>query len=205
MKTASFDVDSQNTFTELCPDELPAAGGSGIVDELNLQATLADFRIGSKDTHSAQAIWVADDNHPAFSEIDGPNVDVYWPQHAVLGTKGFELIAGLPAVTEYDYFVWKGCELDMHPYSSCYHDFAQRLSTGVIEFLRDRGVATVIVGGLVTDYCIKSTALHLAAAGFKVIVNLGACRAIAADTEAQALIEMQAAGVSLIQSAQELK
>ena len=70
----------------------------------------------------------------------------------------------------------EGIELDMHPYGACYHDLAERLSTGVIEFLRENSVTTIIVGGLATDYCVKTTVLQLLRAGFQVIVNLSACR-----------------------------
>lgn len=191
---ASFDVDSQNTFTPICGDELPVPGGDEIVAELNTQAKLAALRVGSKDAHSPHAIWVADEQHPQLSPIEGDNVDVYWRVHAVPGTKGFELIQGLPKIPEYDFFVWKGIELDMHPYGACFHDFAEKMSTGVIEFLKDREITTIIVGGLATDYCVATTVLQLLRAHFKVVVNLSACRGIAEETIAQARQEMQNAG-----------
>lgn len=203
-QVASFDVDCQNTFTPLCPDELPVKNGTKIVPELNAQAKKAGFRLGSKDAHSPKAIWVADEKHPQLTPLEGDNVDLYWVPHAVPGTLGFELIDGLPAVMEYDYFVWKGIELDMHPYGNCYHDFAEKMSTGVIEFLRSKGVTTVIVGGLATDYCVKNTVLQLCRANFKVIVNLAACRAIAEDTEAAAIAQMQQAGAQIVDSAEQL-
>lgn len=202
---ASFDVDSQYTFTEVCPDELPVPDGTKIVDELNLQATKASLRVGSKDAHSPQAIWVADEKHPQLSAVEGDNVDVYWLKHAVPGTKGFELIQGLPKITEYDYFVWKGIELDMHPYGACYHDFAERLSTGVIEYLKSKNISTIIVGGLATDYCVKNTALQLLRAKFKVILNLAACRGIADETIEQALHEMKEQGAQFVDSAHEIE
>ena len=37
-KIAAFDIDAQNTFTPVCPDELPVAEGDQIVEELNAQA-----------------------------------------------------------------------------------------------------------------------------------------------------------------------
>ncbi len=92
----------------------------------------------------------------------------------------------------------------MHPYGACYHDLADRISTGVIEYLQQNGVNTVICGGLATDYCVKLTVLQLLQAGFKVIVNLEACRGIADDSIAQALKEMRAKGAAIIQSATEL-
>lgn len=201
---ASFDVDAQNTFTPLCPDELPVPDGTGIVAELNAQATLASVRVGSKDAHSVKARWVATDDKPTLTPLQGENMDLTWPIHAVPGTKGFELIQGLPKVTQYDYFVWKGVELDMHPYGACYHDFAKKMSTGVIEFLRQKKITTVIVGGLATDYCVKETVLELCAAEFKVIVNLAACRGITDNTIALAKTAMIKAGAVLVKNSQHL-
>lgn len=203
MKTlfASFDIDAQQTFTPLCPNELPVFEGDQIVSELNANAELATYRIGSKDAHSPQAIWVATESQPQFTPLAGENVDMRWNQHAVPGTPGFELIPGLPHPSQYDYFVWKGVELDMHPYGACYHDFAEQLSTGVIEFLQAKRVTHVIAGGLATDYCVKLTVLQLCRAGFQVILNLAACRGIAPGTTDTALAAMQTAGVICIHNA----
>ena len=93
----------------------------------------------------------------------------------------------------------------MHPYGACFHDLQDRLSTGAIEFLLQRGVSTVLVGGLATDYCVCTTALQLRRAGFDVIVNLGACRGITPETCAQAEEKLRLSGVRLIQSAAELQ
>lgn len=204
-QTATFDVDPQYTFTPECPAELPVAGGLEIVKGLNEQAKFAAIRVGSKDAHSPKSIWVANENNPMFSPVEGENVDIAWNQHAVPGTKGFELINGLPRPSEYDYFVWKGIELDMHPYGACYHDLSDNLSTGVIEYLNSVSITTVIVGGLATDYCVKTTALQLKRAGFNVIVNLDACRGIAEGSVSEAIEEMKTAGIVIINSVQELE
>ncbi|MBI4357542.1 MAG: isochorismatase family protein [Gammaproteobacteria bacterium] len=204
-RVASFDVDSQYCFTEVCPDELPVLGGTEIVEELNRQAKKAAFRLGSKDAHPPNAVWVADKQHPQFSPVEGAHVDVRWNRHAVPGTKGFELIKGLPHVSEYDFFVWKGVEPDMHPYGACYHDLAGRMETGVIPFLKMKRVTTVIVGGLATDYCVKNTALQLVQAHFRVIVNLGGCRGVAKDSTEKALGEMKKAGILFVNRTADLK
>ncbi len=197
---ASFDVDCQNTFTPLCADELPVPEGDLIAPELNRQAEFAAFRIGSKEAHHPNAHWIADPEHPAMSRVDGDNMDIRWPAHAILGSFGFDLIEGLPPVPTYNFFVWKGIELDMHPYGSCYHDHAEHLSTGVIEFLKQNGVDTILMGGLTTDYCVKTTTLQLCRAGFKVILNLAATRGITDETVQAALQEMQQAGVEVVDS-----
>lgn len=200
-KVASFGVHTQKTFTPLCPDELPVPEGDQIVAELNAQSEKACLRIGSKEAHHPQAIWVTEDSSQMLTSIKGDNVDVRWPPHSIVGTKGFELLDGLPKITDYDYFVWEGIELDMHPYGACYHDHAEKLSTGVIEFLTAHHIETVIVGGLATDYCVKTTALQLKRAGFDVVLNLAACRGIAEDTIDAALQEMQQAGIRFADNA----
>ena len=179
--------------------------GNKIGPELNQQASFARYRIGSKDAHCEQALWVATTNKPIFSKLDGDNVDQHWPIHAVPGTKGFELLSELPHPTEYDFFVWKGVEPDMHPYGLCFHDHAEQLSTGVIEFLKNNAIDTVLLGGLALDYCVQVSALQLAKAGFRVIVNLAATKAMANESGKKAIAKMHAAGIVFIDSSQDLE
>ena len=40
---ASFDIDAQNTFTPVCPDELPVAEGDTIAPELNARQPAPRF------------------------------------------------------------------------------------------------------------------------------------------------------------------
>ena len=205
MNIASFDIDAQYCFTPVCPNELPISGGDEIADELNEQAKYAGFRIGSKDAHPADALWVATEHNPQHTPISGPHVDVHWKAHAIPGSKGFQLLKGLPHPADYDYFVWKGVEPDMHPYGACYHDLTSKLSTGVIEYLRVHQVSTVIVGGLATDYCVKTTVLQLLEAHFKVIVNLSACRGIHEDTVESAINAMQQQGAIIVKHTDEIE
>ena len=204
MKIASFDVDAQKGFTPLCPNELPVPEGDAIVAALNQLAARAQLRIGSKDAHSPQAAWVVDSHAEMLRPLPLANADLTWVSHCVPGTPGFELLDGLPAPLDYDYFVWKGVEPDLHPYGACYHDLAEKRSTGVIEFLRHNSVERVLVGGLALDYCVKTTALQLRRAGFEVIVYLPACRAIAEETAVPACRAMNDAGITLAASQEEL-
>ena len=204
MKIASFDVDAQKGFTPLCPDELPVPGGDAIAPALNQLATRASLRLGSKDAHSPQAAWVAPSHAEMLKPLPLANADLSWVSHCVPGTEGFTLLDELPTPYDYDYFIWKGVEPDLHPYGACYHDLAEKRSTGVIEFLRHNGVDRVLVGGLALDYCVKTTALQLRWYGFAVDVYLPACRAIAEDTANSACAEMRAAGIALHASLDEL-
>lgn len=195
--TASFDVDPQRCFSPLCPGELPVPEGDLIVPELDSMAKLASRRIASRDAHSPSAVWIADAQHPQLSPVEGhKDCDVRWNAHAIVGTPGFEYLPGLDS-SSYDFEVFKGILPDMHPYGACWHDLAGRRSTGAIEWLRANGIENVLVGGLALDFCVKSTALQLAAAGFRVAVNLAACRAVNPAWAQSAKREMSEAGVLL--------
>lgn len=180
-KTASHNVDPQKGFTPLCPSELPVPDGHNIADELNGQNNLVKYKTVSKDVHPANAIWLANANKPQFSPVDGEDVDVAWNAHCMSGTYGAELIDGLPRMKDYDFFVAKGFEPDLHPYSSCYHDLNKKVSTGLIEWYNSKDISTVIVSGLATNYCVGSTVIDLVEAGFQVILNLGGCRGIGTE------------------------
>lgn len=205
-QVASFDVDPQNGFTPLCPTELPVPEGNLIVPELNAQAQYAGVRVASRDAHPANADWIATEENPQFTPIAGQsNLDMHWNAHCIYGTFGFDFICGLPLPLRYDYVATKGMEVNSHPYGGCYQDLAKKISTGVIEFLKVKGIRVVIVGGLATDYCLLETVLELLAAGFVVVVNLAACRGVAPETTKIAIEKMREVGARFIGSAEELK
>ncbi|MEL0630543.1 isochorismatase family protein [Psychromonas aquatilis] len=206
-KTVSFDVDPQCGFTPICPDELPITEGDLIVDELNAQAAFAQYRLVSKDCHPEQAPWIATSPEQIMTPVEGdhPNLDIKWPAHCVVGTKGNTLIPGLPSESSYDLVVEKGIDPLKHPYGACYHDLSDQESTGVLEWLVAHQIELVIVGGLATDYCVKTTVLQLCNANVQVLVNLAACRGVDNETTEKAIQEMQNAGAKMIKSSQELE
>lgn len=208
--TVSFDVDAQKTFSPICPNELPVPEGDQIVPELNKNASKAHWRVGSKDCHSSHAVWVATKEKPQFSPVKLPNVDIAWNLHAENGTKGYELLEGLPASEDYDFMAEKGTENHLHPYGACYKTLVpsektgRMQSTGVIEFLKSWGITTVILGGLAWEYCVFNTALQLKEAGFEVIFNRSATRAITKEGAEKADKVMIEAGIMIVDSADEI-
>ena len=209
--TASLDVDAQQGFTPLCPTELPVPYGNEIVSSLNAQAKLARLRIGSKDAHCREALHNATATKPQYSPVGAPNTDIHWNAHCIMGTQGAELLPGLPHWLEYDYFVFKGIEPDAHPYGACYHDLGDHRSTGQIEYLRQNKIDCVLVGGLATDFCVKTTVLQLLRAEFKVVIHLAACRGIGLiqadgkNSVEHAIAEMQNAGAHVVENVSELE
>lgn len=205
--TASFDVDPQCGFTFICPDELPIYEGDQIANELNQQAQFADYRLVSKDCHPNAAPWIAQTANEVMTPVEGnyPNLDIKWPAHCVIGTKGNQLIPGLPKESDYDFVIEKGSDPLKHPYGACFHDLAEGESTGAIEWLHSKQIETVIVGGLATDYCVRTTVLQLRQAGFNVIVNLAGCRGVSPETTQVACTELSTAGAKLINNSKELE
>ncbi|MEH6452633.1 MAG: isochorismatase family protein [Psychromonas sp.] len=207
LKTASFDIDPQCGFTPICPAELPVVDGHLIADELNAQAQFANYRIVSKDCHPAQAPWIADSPDEIMTPVKGeyPNLDIQWPAHCVVGTLGNSLLPGIPRESSYDFLIEKGVDPLKHPYGACYHDLEESEGTGIIEWLKNHNIQTVIAGGLATDYCVKTTVLQLCKAGFEVIVNLAACRGIESDSTKAACTLMLSAGAKIISNSNELE
>jgi len=210
-KSATFLVDAQQGFTPLCRNELPVPEGDLIVAECIATFERTKFKVASKDAHPSNASWLAKDKNnigtPTITFLS-PQMDLYWPKHCVVGTPGFNLIPGLPPIEDFDFIIYKGVERYIHPYSAVYHlltpnSKSNRISTGVIEFFKAKGITTVVIVGLATNYCCAGTAIDLVKAEFHVIMNLGGCRGIG-DTN-PAIDNMKYHGVEFVYSAAELK
>lgn len=204
-KTACIDVDPQKGFSELCPKELPVEGALQIVDELKLNHAKASVRLVSRDMHPPGAAWEAETPERMLEPVGLPEVDIKWNPHCVVGTVGVELLPGLPPVREYDFQINKGIDPDAHPYGAFYHDQADTLSTGGIEFLRSKQIDTVIVGGLALDFCVKKSVEQLVDAGFRVIVNLASTRPVFPDATDSVVSELVDKGVLIVENSAAIK
>jgi nicotinamidase/pyrazinamidase len=178
-------VDPQNDF---CPGgSLAVAEGDAVMPVLSTWAEAAE--------RAGIPIFVSRDWHPQrtihFQEYGG-----VWPPHCVMNTPGAEFHADLrlPASAR---IVSKG----MGETEDAYSAFQARDETGkpLKTLLDDSGIRHVFVGGLATDYCVKSTALDALQQGFKVTLIPDAIRAVNLNaTDGQlAMADMQAAGVDL--------
>ena len=190
-------IDVQNDF---CPGgALAVAEGDAVVAPIN--ALLGDFavRVLTQDWHPADHASFAD-NHPGaapFSVTEMPyGPQVLWPRHCVQGTAGADFHPGLrtdPA----DLVIRKGFRASIDSYSAFFEN-DRRTPTGLEGYLRSRGVTTLTMAGLATDFCVAYSALDAARLGFAVSVRLDACRAIDLDGSlAAALEQMRSAGVAL--------
>jgi len=190
-------IDLQNDF---CPGgALAVAGGDAILPQVN--ALLGQFavRVLTQDWHPADHASFAD-NHPGaapFSLMQMPyGPQVLWPTHCVQGTPGAAFHPGLNTDAA-DMVIRKGFRPQIDSYSAFFENDRQT-ATGLEGYLRARGVQSITLVGLATDYCVAYSALDAARLGFGVTVKLGACRGIDLNGSlAAALAEMRAAGVTL--------
>ncbi len=190
-------IDVQNDF---CPGGLlVVAGGDEIVPRINGLMRDFEVRVLTQDWHPANHMSFAA-NHPgadAFSLVDMPyGPQVLWPVHCVQGSVGAAFHAGLDTDPA-DLVIRKGFRAAIDSYSAFYEN-DQVTPTGLDGYLRSRGVASVTLVGLATDFCVAYSALDAARLGYKVTVLEQACRAIDLNGSlAQSRGLMQAAGVHL--------
>ncbi len=198
MTEALIVIDVQNDF---CPGgALAVAEGDAIIPGIN--ALMRDFpvRVLTQDWHPAtHASFAA--NHPgaaAFSQVDMPyGPQVLWPSHCVIGSHGAAFHPALDTDAA-DLVIRKGFRPGIDSYSAFFEN-DRSTPTGLEGYLRNRGVAGLVLVGLATDFCVAYSALDAARLGFAVTVRLEACRGIDLDGSLQAaLAQMRGAGVTLL-------
>jgi nicotinamidase/pyrazinamidase len=196
-------VDLQNDF---CPGgALAVARGDETIAIANQVARHFDVVVATQDWHPADHGSFAS-NRPGAKPYDlgelGGLPQVLWPPHCVQGTAGAELHAGLDRARVTEIFP-KGTDPTIDSYSG-FWDNGKRRSTGLAEWLRAKGVTTLYVLGLATDYCVKATAIDAVAEGFTTYLVEDGCRAVelAPGDGERAIEAMRAAGVIVVDSGQ---
>ncbi|RMH51284.1 MAG: bifunctional nicotinamidase/pyrazinamidase [Alphaproteobacteria bacterium] len=194
--TALVLIDIQNDF---CPGgALAVPDGDAIVAGVNALQDRFAVRILTQDWHPADHLSFAA-SHPGaepFSETLMPyGRQVLWPVHCVQGSRGADFHPGLR--TDAELILRKGFRREIDSYSAFFEN--DRVTpTGLAGYLRERGIATLVLAGLATDFCVRFSALDARKLGFDVTVRLDLCRAIDLDGSlAAAIAEMRAAGVVL--------
>lgn len=190
-------IDVQNDF---CPGgALAVAGGDEIVPGINALMSEFAVRVFTQDWHPRDHSSFAG-QHPGKAPFEltqmpyGPQV--LWPDHCVRGTDGAAFHAGLQADAA-DLIIRKGFRRAIDSYSAFFENDHQT-PTGLEGYLRSRGVETLTLVGLATDFCVNFSAVDAARLGFGVTVEASLCRAIDLDGSlAAAETGMKDAGVIL--------
>src|SRR6266705_1298839 len=195
-------VDIQNDF--LPRGALAVPEGDAVIPVANKLQEAFPLVVATQDWHPANHGSFAE-SHPGkkvFEQIDLNGLpQTLWPVHCVQNTPGAALAASLKQDRIAKVFQ-KGTDPGIDSYSGLF-DNGHRKSTGLGEWLREKGVTEVFVCGLATDYCVKFTALDAMQFGFKTFLIEDASRGVGLrpDDVKNAIAEMNRAGVEIVQSA----
>jgi nicotinamidase/pyrazinamidase len=195
-------IDVQNDF---CPGgALAVAGGDEVVPLINRIAPLFAARVFTQDWHPAGHLSFASSHTgaEAFSMIEMPyGPQVLWPDHCVQGSSGAEFHADLATVPA-DMVIRKGYRPRIDSYSGFFEN-DHTTPTGLAGYLRERGVQSVWLAGLATDFCVAYSVVDAVRQGFTVNVLKDACRAIDMDGSlAAAMADMRGSGVAFASTAE---
>jgi nicotinamidase/pyrazinamidase len=191
-------IDVQNDF---CPGgALAVPGGDQIIPGIN--ALMAEFAavILTQDWHPADHLSFAS-QHRGRAPMEltqmpyGPQV--LWPDHCVQASRGAEFHPALNT-TRADLILRKGFRRQIDSYSAFFEN--DRVTpTGLEGYLKTRGITTLTLVGLATDFCVHFSAVDAARLGFSVSLRSDLCRAIDLDGSLQAARDgMRQAGVRLL-------
>ncbi len=191
-------IDMQNDF---CPGgALAVEGGDQIVEGINALMDEFPCIVLTQDWHPSDHLSFAE-NHPGaepFSVGEMPyGPQVLWPRHCVTGSAGAAFHPGLntdPA----QLILRKGFRPEIDSYSAFFEN-DRETATGLEAWLRARGITTLVMTGLATDFCVAYSALDAIRLGFRVELREDLCRAIDLDGSLEeARSQMADAGVVMV-------
>jgi nicotinamidase/pyrazinamidase len=199
-KAALIVVDVQNCFVD--GGTLPVKGGAEVVPVINKLAPAFENIVVTQDWHTP--------GHASFASVHAGKkpfettelsygTQVLWPDHCVQGTGDAALHKDLKLPTA-QVIIRKGFHKDVDSYSA-FEEADRKTATGLAGYLKARGIETVFVTGLATDFCVAWTAMDARKLGFTTYVIEDATRAIDLNGSlAAAWKQMAAAGVQRILS-----
>ncbi|MCO8094419.1 bifunctional nicotinamidase/pyrazinamidase [Acinetobacter lwoffii] len=170
-------VDVQRGFTP--GGNLAVANADQIIPNINLLGQHFKHIILTQDWHPDNHISFAD-NHPGKAAYNSIQLDygsqVLWPKHCVQGTRDAELHPDLN-LPQAQLIIRKGFHSQIDSYSA-FMEADQKTTTGLAGYLRERGIDTVFVVGIATDFCVAWTAIDACELGFKTYVIADATKGI---------------------------
>ena len=193
-------VDVQNCFVP--GGTLPVKEGDKIVPLINRLAKGFQHVVLTQDWHTPGHASFASTyrgKKPFETTTLSYGTQVLWPDHCVQGTADAELHKDLK-IPHAELVIRKGYRKQMDSYSA-FFEADGKTPTGLVGYLRERGLKQVFLTGLATDFCVAWSALDARKAGFGALVIEDATRGIdAGGSLAKAWKDMLGADVKRIQS-----
>ena len=199
-QSALIVVDVQNCF--VTGGTLPVKNGEDVVPVINRIAQGFRNVVITQDWHTPGHASFAT-TYPGKKAFETTRLaygtQVLWPDHCVQGSDDAALHKDLN-IAHAQVIVRKGYNKGVDSYSA-FEEADRKTSTGLGGYLKQRGIKTVFVTGLATDFCVAWTAMDARKAGFASYVVEDATRAIDLNGSlAAAWKQMAAKGVKRIQS-----
>jgi len=196
-KQALLVIDVQNDF---CPGgALAVEDGDSIVPIINRMMDDFDHVILTQDWHPAghSSFASSHEGKTPFELVTMPyGQQVLWPDHCVQGREGAAFHADLE-VDRAELIIRKGFRPQIDSYSAFFEN-DHATPTGLAGYLSERGITSLVLAGLATDYCVAYSAIDAKKRGFEAEVVLDACRGIDLDGSLERMKrEMQDVGVVL--------
>lgn len=196
--TALILIDLQNDFFP--GGALAVQQGNEILPAINELIKLPfDLIVATQDWHPVEHESFAPHHHKPVGEVINLHgvQQVLWPIHCVQNTHGAKFAEGWD-VSKVNKIIHKGTDPCVDSYSA-FFDNELKCSTGLGLYLKEKGIHTVVIAGLATDYCVKFSVLDALKLGLKVVVVPEGCRGVNINPEdsKNALNEMTAAGATL--------
>jgi nicotinamidase/pyrazinamidase len=193
-------IDVQNSF--VAGGTLAVQHGEDVVPVINKIAPAFQNLVVTQDWHPAGHASFAS-SHPGKKPFEKIKLaygnQELWPDHCVQGTHGAALVPDLE-ISHAQLILRKGFHQDVDSYSA-FQEADRKTSTGLQGYLEQRGIKTLFLAGLATDYCVAWSALDARKAGFETYVIEDACRGIDMNGSlAGAWRDMEEKGVQRIQS-----
>ena len=170
-------VDIQNDF---CPGgALSVPRGDEVIPLINQLAERFPNVVLTQDWHPPDHLSFAS-SHPGKKAYDTIVVDygpqILWPDHCVRTTPGADFHKDLD-IPHAALVLRKGIDRKIDSYSTFYEN-DRKTPTGLVGYLRDRGLTRVFLAGLAFDFCVRYSAEDAIREGFEVVVVEDACRGI---------------------------
>jgi nicotinamidase/pyrazinamidase len=193
-------VDVQNCF--VTGGTLPVAKGEEVVPVINRIAAAFPNIVLTQDWHTPGHASFAS-AHAGKKPFETTTLkygqQVLWPDHCVQGSDDAALHKDLKLPTA-QLVIRKGFNQAVDSYSA-FEEADRKTTTGLAGYLKARGIKTVFVAGLATDFCVAWTAMDARKLGFETYVIEDASRGIDLNGSlAAAWKSMEAKGVKRIQS-----
>jgi len=200
-KAALIVTDVQNCFVD--GGTLPVKGGADIVPIINKLAPAFLNIVITQDWHTPGHVSFAS-AHPGKKPFETTQLpygtQVLWPDHCIQGSEDAAVLKDLK-LPKAELIIRKG----YHTHTDSYSAFMEadgKTATGLSGYFKERGIDTLFLTGLATDFCVAWSAVDARKFGFTTYVIEDATRAIDLNGSlAAAWKQMTDAGVKRIQSA----